>query len=369
MYLFGYSLDILSLMALTIATGFVVDDAIVVMDNISRHLEAGMPHVQAAVLGAREVGFTVLSISLSLIVVFLPILLLGGILGRLLREFTMTLSLAIMISLAFSLTTTPMMCAVFLRARAPQNARQRRTLYDHLRRNYEQSLGWALRHGRIVLLILFCTIGLNIALFYVVPKGFFPDEDTGEMYGLLEADQSISFQAMASKLREMMTIVQHDPAVENVAGFAGAGIGFGAASNVGSVIASLKPLSQRVPIKQVIARLRPKLARVPGGNLFLTAMQDIQAGGRQSSAEYQYTLQSDNLDDLLLWTPRLVQVLQHRGQMVDVSSDLNQKGLVSDLVIDRPTASRLGITPAQIDNTLYDAFGQRQVSIIYSADQ
>ena len=367
MYLLGYSLDILSLMALTIATGFVVDDAIVVLENISRHLEAGMPHLQAASVGAREVGFTVLSISLSLIAVFLPILLMGGILGRLFREFTVTLSLAVAISLVISLTTIPMMCAFFLRGVPTPQHQRRSRIFDRLYTGYAHSLAWALEHSRLVLLIFFAAIGLNFVLFYIVPKGFFPEEDTGRMFGILRADQSISFQAMALKLRQMMVIVQHDPAVENVVGFTGASSGFGGSANSSSVIVSLKPLSRRPPIEQVIARLRAKLARVPGGSLFLVAIQDIRAGGRQSNAEYQYTLQSDNMDDLVTWTPRLIQALQHSTSMVDVNSDLNQKGLESDLIIDRTTASRLGITPAQIDNTLYDAFGQRQVSVIYSA--
>ena len=367
MYLLGYSLDILSLMALTIATGFVVDDAIVVLENISRHLEAGMPHLQAASVGAREVGFTVLSISLSLIAVFLPILLMGGILGRLFREFTVTLSLAVAISLVISLTTIPMMCELFLRGVPTLQRQHRSSLFDRFYTGYAHSLAWALEHSRLVLLIFFAAIGLNVVLFYIVPKGFFPEEDTGRMFGILRADQSISFQAMASKLREMMAIVQHDPAVENVVGFTGASSGFGGSANSSSVIVSLKPLSLRPPIEQVIARLRPKLARVPGGSSFLVAIQNIRAGGRQSNAEYQYTLQSDSMDDLVTWTPRLIQALQHSTSMVDVNSDLNQKGLESDLIIDRTTASRLGITPAQIDNTLYDAFGQRQVSVIYSA--
>jgi multidrug efflux pump len=367
MYLLGYSLDILSLMALTIATGFVVDDAIVVLENISRHLEQGMPRLEAALLGAREVGFTVLSISLSLIAVFIPILLMGGILGRLFREFTVTLSLAIIISLAISLTTTPMMCALFLRTRPPREAASRRSLFDRVLGGYERSLDWALHHRRLVLLIFFGAIGLNILLFYVVPKGFFPEEDTGNLFGLLQADQSISFQAMTVKLRQMMAIVQQDPAVETVVGFTGANSGFGGSSNSGSVIVALKSIEQRPPIDQVIARLRPKLAQVPGGSLFLNAVQDIRAGGRQSGAQYQYTLQSDSVDDLFTWTPQLVTALEHSSVMADVSSDQQQKGLESDLVYDRDTASRLGITPAQIDNTLYDAFGQRQVSVIYSA--
>jgi multidrug efflux pump len=368
MYLLGYSLDILSLMALTIATGFVVDDAIVVLENVSRHLEAGMPRLQAALLGAREVGFTVLSISLSLIAVFLPILLMGGIVGRLFREFTMTLSLAIIISLAISLTTTPMMCALFLRSSRTREERDRHGLFDRALAGYERSLGWALRHCRIVLLVFLGAIVLNIVLFIIVPKGLFPEQDTGRMVGSLQADQSVSFQLMTQKLRQMTEIVQQDPAVENVVGYTGVGSGGGFGQiNTGSVFVSLKPLSERPPMDQVIARLRPKLAKVPGGRLFLFGVQDVRAGGRQSNAEYQFTLQSDDADELLKWTPRLVRQLENSKIMADINSDQQQRGLESDLIIDRDTASRLSITPAQIDNTLYDAFGQRQVSVIYSA--
>jgi len=370
MYLLGYSLDILSLMALTIATGFVVDDAIVVLENISRHLEAGMPRIQAALLGAREVGFTVLSISLSLIAVFVPILLMGGILGRLFREFTITLSLAILISLAISLTTTPMMCALFLRpgATGGTSARSRRaTIFDRMLRGYEHTLGWALRHRAIVLMIFLGAIGLNVVLFLIVPKGFFPAQDTGRMVGSLQADQSVSFQSMAGKLRQMIAIVQADPAVQSVVGYTGTGGGGFGTINTGSVFVSLVPITQRPSIDAVIARLRPKLAQVPGGRLFLNAVQDIRAGGRQSNSTYQYTLQSDNSNDLFIWAPKLVQALEHSSVLADVNSDQQQKGLETDLVIDRDTAARLGVTPAQIDNTLYDAFGQRQVSVIYSA--
>jgi len=367
MYLLGYSLDILSLMALTIATGFVVDDAIVVLENIARHLEAGMPRLQAALVGAREVGFTVLSISLSLIAVFLPILLMGGIVGRYFREFTITLSLAILISLAISLSTTPMMCALLLRPRQMQETARRATLFDRVLRGYERTLGMALRHSGLVLMIFLGAIGLNALLFMVVPKGFFPTEDTGRLIGALQADQSISFQAMAGKLRQMMDIVRADPAVQNVVGYTGTGGGGFGTINTGSVFVSLLPISQRPPIDQVIARLRPKLAQVPGGRLFLVAVQDIRAGGRQSNAAYQYTLQSDSAEDLFTWTPKLVQALEHNSVLADVNSDQQQKGLETDLVIDRDTAARLGVTPSQIDNTLYDAFGQRQVSVIYSA--
>ena len=370
MYLLGYSLDILSLMALTIATGFVVDDAIVVLENISRHLEAGVPRMRAALLGAQEVGFTVLSISLSLIAVFLPILLMGGILGRLFREFTVTLSLAIMISLAISLTTTPMMCAIFLRPRPRDetaDGTRRPTILDRVLRGYEHTLGWALRHSGFVLMIFLGAIALNIFLFLIVPKGFFPTEDTGRLVGALQADQSVSFQAMSRKLRQMIAIVRADPAVQTVVGYTGTGGGGFGTINTGSVFVSLVPINQRPPIDVVIARLRPKLAQVPGGRLFLNAVQDIRAGGRQSNASYQYTLQSDSADELFNWAPKLVQALEHSTVLADVNSDQQQKGLETDLVIDRDTASRLGVTPAQIDNTLYDAFGQRQVSVIYSS--
>jgi multidrug efflux pump len=368
MYLLGYSLDILSLMALTIATGFVVDDAIVVLENISRHLEAGMPRMQAALRGAQEVGFTVLSISLSLIAVFIPILLMGGILGRLFREFTITLSIAILISLAISLTTTPMMCALWLKPREVDDGPRPRTLFDRVHAGYEHSLAWALRHGGLVMLILFGAVCLNVVLFTIVPKGLFPTQDTGRLVGSLQADQSVSFQAMTQKLRQMVDIVQSDPAVEHVVGFTGVGSGGGGGQiNTGSVFVALKPITQRPSVDEVIARLRPQLARVPGGRLTLVAVQDVRAGGRQSNAAYQYTLQSDKTDDLFTWTPKLVTALEHSAVLADINSDQQQKGLETDLAIDRDTASRLGITASQIDSTLYDAFGQRQVSVIYSA--
>jgi multidrug efflux pump len=369
MYLFGYSLDLLSLMALTIATGFVVDDAIVVLENISRHMEAGMSRMDAAFRGAREVGFTVLSISLSLIAVFLPILLMGGILGRLFREFTVTLSVAILISLAISLTTTPMMCGLLLRTRPAARPERRLGLFERVRNGYAHTLTWALRHSRLVLLIFFATICLNVELFIIVPKGFFPQQDTGRMVGSLQADQSISFQSMSQKLRQMMSIVRQDPAVENVVGYTGVGSGGGYAQiNTGNVFVSLKPLSKRdATVDQVIARLRPKLAQVPGGRLYLAAIQDLRAGGRQSNAQYQYTLQSEDVEELYTWTPKLVDALEHNPIVTDVSSDQQQRGLETYLDIDRDTTARLGISPLQIDNTLYDAYGQRQVSVIYSA--
>jgi multidrug efflux pump len=367
MYLLGYSLDILSLMALTIATGFVVDDAIVVLENISRHMEEGMPRMQAAFRGASEVGFTVLSISLSLIAVFLPILLMGGILGRLFREFTVTLSIAILVSLVISLTTTPMLCGLFLKTN-PRRPDGRPDIFERIRIGYGHTLTWALRHHFIIFVIFIATIALNMYLFVIVPKGFFPQQDTGRIVGSLQADQSISFQAMSAKLKQLIDIVRADPAVETVVGFTGVGSGGGFAQiNTGTVFVSLKPISERVTVDEVIARLRPKLAQVPGGRLYLAAVQDLRAGGRQSNAQYQYTLQSENVQDLYTWTPKLVDALEHNTVLTDVSSDQQQRGLETYLNIDRDTTARLGISPLQIDNTLYDAYGQRQVSTIYSA--
>ena len=363
MYLMNYSLDNLSLMALTIATGFVVDDAIVVLENIERHIEAGMPRMQAALLGAREVGFTVVSISLSLIAVFIPILLMGGIVGRLFREFAMTLSLAIVVSLVIALTTVPMLCGLFLRARPP--GPHRRTLFDRALSLYERTLGWSLRHSALVMLVLVFCIVLNAALFVVIPKGFIPTQDTGRLIGGLQADQSTSFQAMQKKLHDMVAIVQHNPAVADVVGFTGQG-GFGG-TNTGSVFVALKPLGQRPSMDAVMEQLRTALSIVPGARLFLQPLSDVNVGGRQSNALYQYTLQGDSTALVYEWAPKLEAALQHNPVLVDVNSDQQQKGLETDLVIDRATASRLGLTTSQIDNTLYDAFGQRQVSTIYKA--
>ena len=363
MYLLGYSLDNLSLMALTVATGFVVDDAIVVLENIERHIEAGTPHLQAALNGARQVGFTVVSISLSLIAVFIPILLMGGIVGRLFREFAITLSLAILVSLVISLTTTPMMCALFLRSRPGHPRRQ--TLFERALVVYERSLDWALRHSALVMLVLTTTVALNVALFVIIPKGFFPQVDTGRLIGGMQADQSISFQAMQKKLDQMVAIVQHNPAVENVVGFTGQG-GYGG-TNTGSVFVVLKPLGQRPPMEVVMAELRRALAVVPGARLFLQPIQDIGVGGRLANAAFQYTLQGDSTAQVYEWAPKLQAALERSRALTDVNSDQQQKGLETDLVIDRATAGRLGITASQIDNTLYDAFGQRQVSTIYKA--
>jgi multidrug efflux pump len=368
MYLMGFSLDNLSLMALTVSTGFVVDDAIVVLENITRHIEAGMPRLEAALIGAREVGFTVLSMSLSLVAVFLPILLMGGIVGRLFREFAMTLSLAILVSLAVSLTTTPMMCALLLRPEARRDGPQRRTLFDRALALYERTLAWALRHSALVMLVLLITVGLNVVLYVIVPKGFFPQQDTGRMMGGLVADQSISFQAMEQKQTQLMEIVQHDPAVQSVVGFTGQGSGgAGGQANTGRVFVALKPLSERSGVDQVMSRLRRNLAAVPGAQLFLIPIQDISVGGRQGNAAYQYTLQADSTSLLYEWAPKLLAALQRNPVLRDVNSDQQQKGLETDLHIDRATASRLGLSASQIDNTLYDAFGQRQVSTIYSA--
>jgi len=365
MYLLGYSLDNLSLMALTVATGFVVDDAIVVLENIERYLEQGMPRVQAAMRGAGEVGFTVLSISVSLVAVFIPILMMSGLVGRLFREFAMTLSLAVIISMLISLTTTPMLCALFLRTR-PRS--QRRTMFDRLLSGYERSLGWALRHGTLLLIVFVATIGLNVVLFYEIPKGLFPEQDTGRLTGSITADQSISFQAMQVKLAELMDIVQKDKAVQSVVGFAGGGGGGRSQTNSASVYVSLKPISQRSDTaQQVIGRLRRALSHVAGATLYLQAVQDIRIGGRQANAEYQYTLQGDSTAEVYAWAPRLLAALQKNPVLTDVNSDQQQKGLETDIQIDRDTAARLGLTASQIDNTLYDAFGQRQVSTIYSA--
>jgi multidrug efflux pump len=369
MYLIGYSLDNLSLMALTISTGFVVDDAIVVLENVTRHIEAGMNKREAALLGASEVGFTVLSMSLSLIAVFVPILLMGGIVGRLFREFAVTLSVAILISLVVSLTTTPMMCAYITTHRPHHKGERRSRWYVASERVFEAVLGFydrtlvqALRHPLVAVLILCLTVGLNVYLFILIPKGLFPQQDTGRVIGGIQADQSISFQLMRQKLTDFITIIREDPAVDSVVGFTGGG-----QTNSGFVFISLKPLAQRkLSADQVIGRLRGKLARVAGARLFLQSVQDIRAGGRQTNALYQYTLQSDDLAQLYEWAPKITAALEKVPELTDVNSDQQQKGLETDLVIDRATAARLGIATSQIDNTLYDAFGQRQVSVIYT---
>ena len=371
MYLLGYTLDNLSLMALTISTGFVVDDAIVVLENISRYLEQGLSPFDAAMKGSREIGFTVLSMSTSLIAVFIPILLMGGIVGRLFREFAVTLSVAIAVSLVVSLTTTPMMCAKFLRHHDP-HARGRVYLlgerfFNGLLGGYERGLRWVLRHQTLVLLIAIGTLVLNVYLYTVVPKGFFPQEDTGRMAGSARASQDISFEAMQVKQAQLATIVQKEPGVAYVMAFAGSG-GGGATTNVGRMFITLKPLAERsLSSDQIINRLRPKLSKIPGVQLFLQSSQDISVGGRSSDAQYQYTLQDSNLDELNEWAPKLLTMMKTMPQLRDASTDQQEAGLEARLVFDRDTASRLGVTAADIDNVLYDAFGQRQVSTMYTA--
>ncbi|SDX76641.1 multidrug efflux pump [Collimonas sp. OK242] len=366
MYLLGYSLDNLSLMALTIATGFVVDDAIVVLENVSRHIEKGMKPFAAALQGAKEVGFTVMSMSLSLIAVFIPILLMGGIVGRLFREFAVTLSVAILVSLVVSLTATPMMCARLLKHEPHRkqgrffNATER--AFNAMLRGYERSLAWALRFSPLMILILLGTIVLNVYLYTVIPKGFFPQQDTGLVIGGIQGDQAISFQSMRVKLNEFVEIVRKDPDVQSVIAFTGGG-----QSNRGNMFITLKPLSQRkLTADQVIARLRGKLSHVPGANLFMQSAQDIRVGGRSSDAQYQYTLQSDDLNLLRTWEPKIREAFSALPQLADVNTDQQDKGLQTTLTIDRETAIRSGVTPQLIDATLNDLFGQRQVSTIYS---
>ncbi len=368
MYLCHYSLDNLSLMALTISTGFVVDDAIVVIENITRYLEQGMGPEQAALEGAKEIGFTVMSISISLVAVFIPILLMGGIVGRLFREFAVTLSVAILVSLAISLTTTPMMCAKLLR---PESEEQRGRFYrasekffTWMVRIYERSLTVVLRHPAFTALALLITIGVNVYLLIIVPKGFFPLQDNGTVFGGLQGAQDISYQAMQQDIKTFVDMIKQDPAVANVMGFTG-GAG---ATNGGFVYIGLKPLEERkISSSDVINRLRPKLISVPGATVFLQAGQDLRIGGRQSNAQFQYTIQSDNLDDLVKWGPQLLQQMRKLPGLTDVNTDQQNSGLQASLIYDRDTASRLGITPQLIDTTLYDSFGQAQVSTMYTS--
>ena len=372
MYLLDYSIDNLSLMALTVATGFVVDDAIVVLENISRHIEAGKSPLRAALTGAREVSFTVLSISISLVAVFLPILLMGGIVGRIFREFALTLSLAVGMSLLVSLTLTPMMCSRLLRAHkkisagqpaATGLARTSKRFFEALQRGYQDSLNWSLQRPKLIGLILLATIACNIYLYIAIPKGFFPQQDTGILVGSIRADQNISFQLMQTKLAQSMAIINADPAVDTIAGFIG-----GRRANAGFMIISLKPRTERqLTAAQVIERLRPKLNAVAGSRAFLYVSQDIRVGGRQSNAQYQFTLLGESSAELYRWGQKLTEALQHKNQLTDVNSDAQQKGLENMIVIDRASAARFGITPAQIGSTLYDAFGQRQVSTIYNS--
>jgi len=368
MYLCHYSLDNLSLMALTISTGFVVDDAIVVIENISRYLEQGMNPEQAALEGAKEIGFTVMSISISLVAVFIPILLMGGIVGRLFREFAVTLSVAILVSLGISLTTTPMMCAKLLRPESEENHgrfyRASEKFFTWMVRTYERTLTVVLRHPAFTALVLLITIGVNVYLLIIVPKGFFPLQDNGTIYGGLQGAQDISYQAMQQDIKTFVDMIKQDPAVANVMGFTG---GSGA-TNGGFIYVGLKPLEERkISASDIISRLRPKLTSVPGAGVFLQAGQDLRIGGRQSNAQFQYTIQSDNLDDLVKWGPQLLQQMRKLPGFTDVNTDQQNSGLQASLVYDRDTASRLGITPQLIDNTLYQSFGQAQVSTMYTA--
>ncbi len=369
MYGLGFSLNNLSLMALTVATGFVVDDAIVVIENISRHVEAGVPRMQAALQGASEVGFTVLSMSCSLIAVFIPILLMAGLVGRELREFAMTLAVTVVLSLIISLTTTPMLCATVLR-RPPRlgpvlTAFERG--FEWLKNFYGRTLTDAIRHPRAVMLILLGVVFLNFYLFAKVPKGFFPEESSGSLFGNVVADQSISFQAMQKKMMQIVTIVSRDPAVDHVVAFTGGGGGpGGGTTNTGGLFTALKPLDVRkLSDAAVLARLRRELSGVTGARLFLQSAQDIHFGGRQGNAAYQYTLLSDDLSTLDAWTPKITSALQNNPALEDVSSDRQAAGLDVQLQIDRATAARLGVNMSDVDNTLYDAFGQRLVSTIY----
>ena len=366
MYFLGFSLNNLSLMALTVATGFVVDDAIVVLENTARHLDAGMNRFDAALLGAREVGFTVLSISLSLVAVFIPLLFMGGQVGRLFGEFAVTLSAAVMISLVISLTTTPMMCAWLLKphrdvGREGRIARFFERGYALVHRAYEISLDWALQMRALVLLIFAAVIALNVYLFIVIPKGYFPQQDTAQISGGMRADQSISFQAMQGKLRQLVDIIGKDPAVETVVGFTGGGRAGG-----GFMFITLKPLGERTERGQaVIARLRPQLARVTGVTLFLNPVQDLRGGGRQSTSTYQYTLKSDSLADLRLWATRLADAMRQQPALTDVDTDQQDNGVETFVDIDRDAAARLGVTVRDVDSALYNSFGQRSVATIY----
>jgi multidrug efflux pump len=365
MYLCNYTLDNLSLMALTICTGFVVDDAIVVIENITRHIEAGMKPFEAALKGASEIGFTVLSMSTSLVAVFIPILMMGGIVGRLFREFAVVLSVAIGVSLFVSLTTTPMMCARFLKHDTGQHGRAYRlseSLFNRLLHTYDIGLRWVLRHQFLILLLTIGTVCLNVYLFVVTPKGFFPQQDTGRISGLIQGDQDLSFAAMSQKMRVFTDIVAKDPAVDSVTSFTGGGSG----GSTARMFAQLKPLNERkLSADQVIARIRRASSHVPGAALYLQAVQDLTVGGRFGGAQYQYTLQADNLADLTHWAPIIQQRISKIPELRDVNSDQQMRGLASNIVVDRDTAGRLGVSVQNIDNTLDDAFGQRQVSNIY----
>ena len=384
MYLCGYTLDNLSLMALTVAAGFVVDDAIVVLENVMRHMERGKSAMQAAIEGAREIGFTVVSMSLSLIAVFVPILFMAGVVGRFFREFAVVMSAAILVSMIISLTTTPMMCAALLRTPAEEERRRAERAKGPFSRRwdafwlrvsqamdrfekrltalYRRSLAWGLRHQPVVMAALVAVIGLNVYLYTAIEKGFMPSEDTGRVMGFIRADQSTSFQAMERRIKRFLDVVQQDPAVEYVTGFTGGG-----QANSGNMFMSLKPMAERkVSSDEVINRLREKLKNEPGARLFMMTQSDVRIGGRQSMSSYQYTLQADDTAELRLWEPRIRQVLSTLPELADVNSDVQDNGVQTKLVIDRDQATRLGLTVSQIDNTLNDAFGQRQVGVIYN---
>ena len=374
MWLCHYSLDTLSLMAITVATGFVVDDAIVVVENVMRYLEEGMTPMQAALKGSREVGFTVISISLSLVAVFIPLLFFGGIVGRFFREFSVTLATAVLVSMVVSLTLTPMMCSRLLRSGAhAQPASQRaepwyhrltgaaQRVFDRLHAFYARTLRWSLGHGALMMIGLAVTVALNVYLFIIIPKGFFPQQDVGRLVGGIQADQSISFQLMQSKFSQFVKILRADPAMENVVGFTGGG-----QVNSATVFASLKPLSSgRPPVDKVLARLRPQLGTVAGASLFLQAVSDVRIGGRPSNATYQYTLQADSLSELTAWEPKIREAMTAIPELVDVNTDQQDRGLELKLTMARDTAERYGVTAKDIDNALNDSFGQNQVSVIY----
>ena len=372
MYLVGYSIDNLSLMALTVATGFVVDDAIVVVENVMRHLERGMSVLEATLLGAKEIGFTVLTMSISLVAVFIPILLMGGIVGRLFREFAVVLSVSVLVSLAISLTTTPMMCAMLLKPHAEQRrgrlAQWGENVFTWLTNAYGRTLTIALRHHAITMVIFLITFVVNGYLFWEIPKGFFPQQDNGRLGANIVAQQDVSFGTIQDKMRRFAAILQADPAIESVTLFTGGGGGRGTTANTGRGFISLKPRAERkITADEVITRLRPKLAQVPGATLFLQAVQDVRLGGRTTNAQYQFTLQSDSLETLNAWAPRLVRAMREMPELRDISSDQQNRGLEVPVTIDRATAARLGVSTRLIDETLYDAFGQRQVSTIYSS--
>ncbi len=374
MYLVGYTIDNLSLMALTVATGFVVDDAIVVIENITRYLEMGMKPFEAAMKGSKEIGFTVLSMSTSLIAVFIPILLMGGIVGKLFREFAVTLSVAVAVSMVVSLTTTPMLCARFLKSR--DESRHGRVYemseraFQWMHNEYAVGLRWVLRHQLLILGVVIGTVVLNVYLFQIVPWDFFPQQDTGRMGGRTMAAQDISFPAMRDKQRELAQMVLDDPAIASVTAFVGGGGPGGGSSNIGNMFIALKPLNERpgrVSADQVVNRLRRKLTSVPGAVLILQVQQELSTGARGGAAQYQYTLSDENLSELSIWAPQMLDRMKTMRELRDVNSDQQNQGLAANLVIDRDAASRLGITPAAIDQVLYDAFGQREVSTMYTA--